>query len=108
MHTFCKFEYTEEKGFLKCINCGRVKRTSRPPEQSRAYCGKSDLPLGDILESGLSKIGVTQERVEKIVKGCGCKKAQKALNEAGQRIVDIGSSILNNLGLTSNDQDNSE
>ena len=56
MHTSCKFQYTEEKGFLKCINCGRIKRSNSSPELCYAYC----------------KINYSGAR--RIIKDCGCNK----------------------------------
>ena len=43
--------------------------------------------LGDIVSSGLSAIGITKERVSKLVGvDCGCHKRQQALNELGRKI----------------------
>lgn len=42
--------------------------------------------LGDIVASGLSAVGITKERVSKLIgKPCGCKKRQDALNEFGKK-----------------------
>lgn len=49
------------------------------------------LGLGDRVADGLSAIGVTKERVSKLVgKDCGCKKRQQWLNQFGQRYLGIG------------------
>ncbi len=44
--------------------------------------------LGDMVSAGLSAIGITPERVSKVlgVKDCGCKKRAEALNRIGRRI----------------------
>lgn len=43
--------------------------------------------LGDMVASGLSAVGITKERVSKLVGGdCGCKKRQEALNALGRRL----------------------
>lgn len=45
--------------------------------------------VGDLVERGLTAIGITQERVERLTRtagapgGCGCKQRQKWLNEKG-------------------------
>jgi len=43
--------------------------------------------LGDMVAAGLSAIGITKERVSKVVGGdCGCKQRQEALNALGRKI----------------------
>ena len=43
--------------------------------------------LGDMVAAGLSAVGITKERVSKLVGGdCGCAKRQEALNELGRRV----------------------
>ena len=43
--------------------------------------------LGDMVAAGLSAIGITKERVSKVVgKPCGCAKRQEALNALGRKI----------------------
>jgi hypothetical protein len=47
--------------------------------------------LGDMIAAGLSAIGITKERAQRVanavgLKDCGCAKRQKAWNEAGRRI----------------------
>lgn len=43
--------------------------------------------LGDMVASGLSTVGITKERVSKLVGGdCGCQKRQEALNALGRRL----------------------
>lgn len=46
--------------------------------------------VGDAIEKGLAAIGVTKQRVEKLMGnpagGCGCSSRQRAINEAGARV----------------------
>ncbi len=44
--------------------------------------------LGDMVAAGLSAVGITPERVSKVlgVKDCGCKKRQQQLNDLGRRL----------------------
>jgi len=43
--------------------------------------------LGDMVKSGLSAIGITEERVSKAIgRPCGCSKRAEQLNELGRRI----------------------
>lgn len=42
--------------------------------------------LGDYVAKGLSAIGITKERVSKVLgKPCGCGKRQQKLNELGRK-----------------------
>lgn len=43
--------------------------------------------LGDMVAGGLSALGITEERVKKLVGGdCGCSKRKEFLNQLGKRI----------------------
>lgn len=43
--------------------------------------------LGDMVAAGLSAVGITEERVSRVLgKPCGCKKRTAALNELGRKI----------------------
>jgi hypothetical protein len=47
--------------------------------------------LGDMVASGLAKVGITKERAQAVanavgVKDCGCAGRQAALNRAGYRL----------------------
>ena len=43
--------------------------------------------LGDIISTGLSKLGITPERVSKAIrKPCGCNKRKKKLNSVGEKL----------------------
>ena len=54
------------------------------PDYPHAHNG-----LGDRVADGLAAVGITKERVSKLVgKDCGCKKRQEALNRLGQRAAE--------------------
>ena len=43
--------------------------------------------LGDMVAAGLSAVGITEERVSRVLgKPCGCKKRAAALNELGRKL----------------------
>jgi hypothetical protein len=50
------------------------------------------LPIGDLVERGLTAIGVTKERVERLTRtegkpgGCGCAGRKRWLNEVGNKV----------------------
>lgn len=50
------------------------------------------IPIGDLVERGLTAIGITKERVEKLTRtegkpgGCGCAGRQRWLNEVGNKV----------------------
>jgi len=50
------------------------------------------VPIGDLVERGLTAIGITKERVERLTRtegkpgGCGCPARQRWLNEVGNKL----------------------
>ena len=43
--------------------------------------------LGDAVAAGLSAVGITPERVSKVIgKPCGCNKRKRALNQVGRKL----------------------
>lgn len=50
------------------------------------------IQIGDLVERGLTAIGITKERVEKLTRtegkpgGCGCAGRQKWLNDVGNKV----------------------
>ena len=54
-------------------------------DQYVSHAAESKGGLGDTIEKGLGKIGITSERVERIFnvdsEGCGCGKRKKFLNQ---------------------------
>lgn len=70
-----------------CARCGRplLPRHKRP-------CVIRRPGLGDMVASGLSAVGITKERVSRLVGGdCGCSERQQKLNELGRKYLGIGS-----------------
>jgi hypothetical protein len=56
-------------------------------ETHAAYPRKPKPGLGDMVAAGLSAVGITKERVSKMLgKPCGCAKRQAKLNELGRRL----------------------
>lgn len=79
---------------LTCPRCGyrarrrptyRVCRT--PPERIWR-----PVPVGDLVEKWLTRVGITKERVERWTRtagtpeGCGCEARKRWLNEVGNRV----------------------
>lgn len=49
---------------------------------------KGEVGLGDFVESALTVLGITKERVEEFTgKPCGCAARQEALNRFGDRVM---------------------
>ena len=60
-------------------------------EKHPAY-PKAGAGLGDIVAAGLSSVGITKERVQRVanavgIKDCGCAKRQAALNRLSDRLL---------------------
>ncbi len=51
--------------------------------------------LGSWIAAGLTKVGVTEERVKKIVGDCGCAKRKNSLDAAGERFSQAVSIVAN-------------
>jgi hypothetical protein len=71
----------------RCVFCQRPI----PPEgrQHQRECRRG---LGDIVAAGLSSVGITKERVQRVanavgIKDCGCAKRQAALNRLSDRLL---------------------
>lgn len=66
----------------------------QPSQDVAALPGKVWRPvqIGDLVERGLTAIGITKERVEALTRtagkpgGCGCAGRQKWLNDVGNRV----------------------
>jgi hypothetical protein len=59
------------------------------------------IPIGDLVEKGLTAIGITKERVEKLTRtegkpgGCGCAGRKKWLNEVGNKVqIDARNALI--------------
>lgn len=81
--TACQF--VEHESGWRCTACGRVVRQAvRSPKPPMASCRPG---LGDMVATGLAAVGITKERVERLVGGpCGCGERQEKLNELGRKI----------------------
>lgn len=54
--------------------------------------------LGDIVKAGLSAVGITEERVSKVVgKPCGCGKRAEAMNKFGAKYLGMPPGRMGNL-----------
>jgi hypothetical protein len=71
---------------------GRCKNCGAPLINRRQLCGGYKPGLGDLVATGLSVVGITKERVSKLLGGdCGCPERQQKLNELGHKYLGIGS-----------------
>ena len=70
----------------ECPQCGRVLEECHV--KRRCPRGSTAVGLGDYVEKALSSIGITKERVEKVLgKPCRCQERQEALNRLGRRLT---------------------
>jgi hypothetical protein len=75
-----------ESGKCACPACGA---TASQPEKGFVlhWCKARKRGLGDMVAAGLSAVGITEERVSKLVGGdCGCSKRKQLLNQLGRKI----------------------
>jgi hypothetical protein len=87
--TYCDFNNPAKT----CPTCGYVARRLPTFRQCRPVPEPvwRPIPLGDVVERLLTRLGVTKERVERWTRtagkpgGCGCKARQKWLNEWGNK-----------------------
>lgn len=82
------------QGVWVCAMCGSPSADQQAPH--RGLCGcerKQPLPgLGDLVAAGLSAIGITEERVQRVanavgIKDCGCGRRKAALNRLSDRLL---------------------
>lgn len=73
----------------------RVGEWVKIDETHPAWCSKcSQKKLGDMVADGLAAVGITPERVSKIMgRDCGCKKRKQKLNELHDKAANLWSSI---------------
>lgn len=76
---------------IRCIQCGRELpiAAGRPvvPCGIKETSPQARPGLGDMVAAGLSAVGITEERVSRVLgKPCGCKKRAAALNELGRKL----------------------
>lgn len=69
---------------MRCVRCKSLFSSV----DTFANCQSDSRPgLGDIVAAGLSAIGITKERVSRVVGGdCGCAQRQEALNDIARKI----------------------
>jgi hypothetical protein len=90
MTSLCDFDNPAQT----CPTCGYVARRLPTYRECRPVPEKvwRPVPIGDLVERGLTAIGITKERVEALTRtagkpgGCGCAGRQKWLNELGNRV----------------------
>lgn len=82
-------------GAWLCGGCGWLIDNQREPWRSTCpQCAVSPpwqpVMIGNAIEKGLSAIGITKERVAKVLGnpsgGCGCSSRQRAVNQAGAAV----------------------
>lgn len=74
---------------LPCI-VGSFRNGDLAVETSHPSAPKLSSGLGDHVADGLAAVGITKERVSKVLgRDCGCKKRQELLNKLGQKVVDF-------------------
>lgn len=67
-----------------CVSgrCRFCRQTCTPLKTCHGRSG-----LGDIVATGLAAVGITKERVTKVLgKPCACAKRQQQLNDLGRRL----------------------
>ena len=64
-------------------------------ETHPAWCSKcSQKKLGDMVADGLAAVGITPQRVSKLMgRDCGCNKRKQKLNELHDKAANLWSSI---------------
>lgn len=72
-------------GVWRCISCGDASADQESPHLGKCSCEHRG--LGDIVKTGLSAVGITEERVSKIIgRPCGCGARVEALNRIGEKL----------------------
>lgn len=95
---------------LRCPRCGYIakkiplyRNCQTIEEMARAHLdawahGRIKIPparLGSWIAAGLSTIGVTEERVKKLVGDCGCAKRKNKLDALGESVTTAIQSTAN-------------
>lgn len=81
-------------GVWRCLACGDASPDQSVPHAGKCSCygvpgkaPKGKPGLGDMVSAGLAAVGITPERVSKVLgRPCGCKERAAKLNELGRRI----------------------
>lgn len=71
-----------------CAICGAVAPDQSQPHRGKCACEMPARPgLGDMVSAGLAAVGITPERVSRVLgRPCACKERAATLNELGRRI----------------------
>lgn len=104
----CDFDDTT----LRCSRCGFIAKSlphyrhcQTIEEMARSHLdayahGRIQIPpmrLGSIIAAGLTSIGVTEERVKKLVGDCGCAARKNRLDAVGESVTTAIQSTANRL-----------
>lgn len=87
-------------GVWVCANCGRQSADQSAPHRGKCECEAPSQPpgLGDIVKAGLSAVGITEERVSKVVgKPCGCGKRAASMNKFGAKYLGMPPGRMGNV-----------
>ena len=74
-------------------NAPKPPKVQREPRKPREEMRRKSLGLGDAVEKALEYVGITAERVQKIIPNCACKARKEMLNRLGawaMRAVGLG------------------
>jgi hypothetical protein len=82
----------KQRGWWVCAACGRPCPDQAAPHRGKCACEEPRLGLGDLVEAGLTAVGITKERVQRVanavgIKDCGCGKRKAALNRLSDRLL---------------------
>jgi len=79
-------------GVWLCAKCGSPCPDQEAPHRGVCVCERTAPGLGDLVEAGLTAVGITKERVQRVanavgIKDCGCAKRKAALNRLSDRLL---------------------
>jgi hypothetical protein len=95
---------------LRCPRCGFIatklphyRQCQTIEEQARAHLeawshARIKIPplrLGSMIAAGLNMVGVTEERVKKLVGDCGCSQRKNKLDQVGEGVTQAISATAN-------------
>lgn len=74
-------------GVWHCFVCGAIAPNQARPHLGNCVCEQPPkLGLGDMISAGLAAVGITPERVSKVLgRPCGCKERAAKLTEWGRK-----------------------
>lgn len=79
-----------------CLACGSPAVRDKVWRCPQCQCQRKHRPgLGDLVKTGLSAVGITEERVSRILgRPCNCGKRAEKLNELGRKYLGIGGNAV--------------